>query len=231
MRYAVLADIHGNQYAMKAVLNEVKKAGIDKLLLLGDYVGYYYGADELLDLLRQWDIKAIKGNHETLLFRAIKDPSELKKITGKYGSGHKAAIEVLDERDLDLLRSLPEQIEFSVNDLNILLCHGSPWDEDEYVYPDADETTIQKYDDYDHDYIFYGHTHYACEHRRGKKRIINPGSVGQSRLKGGIACWGIFDADKHKFEFRQTPYDTAPLRKEVKELDPTNPYNYEILCR
>jgi len=231
MRYAVLADIHGNEYALKAVLDDVKEAGIDKLLLLGDYVGYYYGADVILDLIRQWDFKAIKGNHETLFFRAINDPSYLKEITGKYGSGHEVALKKLKESDLELLRSFPHQLEFSVNDLSILLCHGSPWDNDKYVYPDADEDTLQKYDDRDHDYIFYGHTHYACELRRGHKKIINPGSVGQSRQKGGIAFWGVFDANRNEFEFCQTPYETKPLREIVKDLDPSIPYNYEILCR
>lgn len=231
MKFAVLADIHGNEYALKAVLEELQKAGINELLLLGDYVGYYYSARKILELIRQWDFKAIKGNHEKLLFRAIVSPSFLEEITVKYGSGHKSALELLPESDLAFLRALPEHLEFSVNNLNILMCHGAPWDPDEYVYPDVDESILQKYDDYDFDYIFYGHTHYACEHQRGDMRIINPGSVGQSRQKGGIAYWGVFDADSNEFEFCSTLYDTTVLRETVKKSDPSITYNHDILCR
>ena len=231
MRYAVLADIHGNEYALRAVIKDVKKACIDELILLGDYVGYYYGVDVIIDMIRDWDFKAIKGNHETMLLKAVQIPSYMQEITKKYGSGHKIAMKHLKESNLDFIRSLPHQVEFSVNNLDILLCHGAPWNNDEYVYPDAKESVLQKYDDYDYDYIFYGHTHYACKHQRNQKQIINPGSVGQSREKGGIAFWGVFDANKNEFEFRQTFYDTTTLREIVMQIDPSNSYNYEILCR
>lgn len=231
MRYAVLADIHGNDYALRAVLSEVKKAGIEELLLLGDYVGYYYGADTVLELIREWDFKAVKGNHETLLFKAMDDPSFLKEITKKYGSGHEFAMKNLTERDMDFLRSLPHQLEFSADDQKILLCHGTPWDEDEYVYPDAGESTLKQYDDYDYDFIFYGHTHYACEHQRDPMKVINPGSVGQSRQKGGAAFWGILDTGRKAFEFCQTPYKTEALGKKVKKMDPSISYNYEVIHR
>lgn len=231
MKYAVLADIHGNEYALKAVLDEVRKAGIKELLLLGDYVGYYYGSKKILELISEWDFKAIKGNHESLLFSAIGSISFLKELTSKYGSGHELALNRLSKSDLTFLRALPQDIQFSVNELNVLLCHGAPWDPDEYVYPDAEESTLQKYSDYNYDYIFYGHTHYACEHQMGRMRIINPGSVGQSRQKGGEACWGVFDAGQNAFEFCSTQYDTTALRETVKETDPSIPYNYEILCR
>lgn len=231
MRYAVLADIHGNEYALRAVLSDVEKAGIEELLLLGDYVGYYYGADIIIDLIRKWDFKAVKGNHESLLFRALNTPAYLNELTNKYGTGHELALKYLSESDLSFLRLLPHQFEFSVNDQKVLLCHGTPWNNEEYVYPDAGESTLKKYDDYDFDFIFYGHTHYACEHQRNRKKIINPGSVGQSRQKGGIAFWGIFDADRKAFEFCQTPYDTDALGVKVKKQDPLISYNYEVLHR
>ena len=51
MKIAILSDIHGNNTALKAVLMEIDKIGVDKILFLGDYVGYYYSPDIIFNLM------------------------------------------------------------------------------------------------------------------------------------------------------------------------------------
>ena len=67
MKVAVLSDIHGNHYALKEVLNIARNEKVEKLLVLGDIVGYYYHPEKVMDMIKDWDYELIKGNHEILL--------------------------------------------------------------------------------------------------------------------------------------------------------------------
>ena len=231
MRYAVLSDIHGNQYALEEVLKEIKRQGILKLLLLGDYVGYYYGITSILKQIRQFDFVAIRGNHEDLLLDGIKDGRVLKLLDDKYGTSHRRCIETLPKHELNFLTKLPRTCELKIDGLTVLLCHGAPWSTNEYVYPNADNVVLNKYNDYSYDFIFFGHTHYRTVFDRNGMQVVNPGSVGQSRQMGGIAYWCILDTEHKKVEFKNTPYDISPLVKEVISNDPVLSYNLKILSR
>lgn len=229
--YAVLSDIHGNQYALEEVLKEVEKLRINKLLLLGDYVGYYYGIVSILEQIRRFDFVAIRGNHEDLLLDAMIDQDFLTVLDGKYGTSHSRCIKTLPKYELDYLTQLPRTYELQLDNLKVLLCHGAPWSTVEYVYPNADEATLSRYDDYQYDFIFFGHTHYRAAFDRGGMQVINPGSVGQSRQKGGMAYWGILDTEQKKFEPMTTPYDVAALEEEVRMNDLELGYNLKVLSR
>ena len=174
---------------------------------------------------------AIRGNHEDLLLDGMKDSRVLKSLDVKYGTSHRRSIETLSKHELNFITNLPRTCELKIDGINILLCHGAPWCTYEYVYPNADDVVLNKFDDYSHDFIFFGHTHYRTVFDRNGMQVINPGSVGQSRQMGGIAYWCILDTEQKKVEFMNTPYDTAPLVKEVINNDPVLSYNLNILSR
>ncbi|MFO0212044.1 MAG: metallophosphoesterase family protein, partial [Pseudanabaena sp.] len=73
MKIGVLSDIHGNHLALEAVLKEARKLGVEKLLILGDLVGYYYHSVEVLRQLEEWSTEMIGGNHEEMMKLAQKD--------------------------------------------------------------------------------------------------------------------------------------------------------------
>lgn len=231
MKYAILSDIHGNQYALKEVLREVDKLQITKLLLLGDYVGYYYGIEQILEQIKHFEYVAIKGNHEELLHKGLSEEGFFDVLDKKYGTSHRRCMKSLSSERIDYLIGLPNLLELKLENLNVLLCHGTPWDKDEYVYPDSDLVTLRKFDSYSFDFIFYGHTHYSSVFDRNGMQVINPGSVGQSREKGGVACWGILDTQTRKFEQMATSYDVKRLEDEVLKYDPGLRYNLDVLRR
>lgn len=231
MKFAVLSDIHGNSHALDAVLAEVRREEISTLLLLGDYLGYYYRPDIVLDMLQPFKKFMIRGNHEDMLELVLRDETALAKITEKYGQGLKHALQRLTRTQTETLVSLPEQLPLEFAGIRILLCHGSPWDADAYIYPDAPAALVKRYDDYEFDFIFSGHTHYACAFKTTHGLAINPGSVGQSRRKGGYAEWVLLDTANSSFQFRSTPYPVEDLRREVAELDLDTSYHYRILTR
>lgn len=231
MKLAVLSDIHGNFDALEAVLREARAGQADRLLVLGDSVGYYYQPGQVMQALAGWDTEMIRGNHEEILCRLIDDPSMEPAITRKYGSGHRCALDQLDAAQISLLRSLPETKRISIGPVSLLLCHGSPWDAGQYIYPDAAEEVLKRFDDYPSHFILFGHTHYACCFKTRSGLAVNPGSVGQSREKGGQASWALIDTANRTVRFRNTPYDSAALEAQAAKLDPDYSYGRMILTR
>lgn len=234
MYIGILGDIHGNAHALDVVLKSAKEKNVEKLLCTGDYVGYYYEPDKVMAMLNEWDWVGVSGNHEGMLLD-WKNGKKRKKIEAKYGSGIAVAAKKLSEETISHLCSLPHTKKINIEGYKIVICHGSPWDRDIYIYPDADENTINELFSYnpDFDLLIYGHTHYPVKWERGRKKIINPGSVGQPRDRGGYAGWAILsvNTDSIGVQLQKTKYDVSRLLSDVKTFDQNNKYLYEVLVR
>ena len=161
MKIGVISDIHGNYDALVEVLKKAKKEEVEHLLILGDIVGYYYHPDKILELLSEWSFDMIKGNHENILEDLIANPSLGETTRLKYGSGHNEAINKLTNQQLGFLSSLPETKSVQFDEVSILMCHGSPWSNEYYIYPDSEKEVILKCDSKEHDFVLIGHSHYA----------------------------------------------------------------------
>lgn len=231
MKIAVLSDIHGNNTALEAVLKDINKQNINKILLLGDFVGYYYHPDKVLDLLKDFEVMAIKGNHEEFLRNSILDKQFAKNIYNKYGSGINQAINKLKPEQIEYLINLPEKITLNIDNLTFELCHGSPWDNNFYIYPDSDNSIVEKCTLSGADFVLIGHSHYPFIKEKNNTVIINPGSVGQSRVKGGTANYSIIDTEKKEFSLKETDYKVYDIIDEVKARDPHIEYLHKVLIR
>ena len=231
MKVAVISDIHGNYDALKAVLKKARKEGVEHLLVLGDIVGYYYHPDKILDALSEWSFDIIKGNHEYILEDLINDNSFGESIRLKYGSGHQEAIIKLSRDQLLFLKGLPDTKSIQYDQTSLLLCHGSPWSNDFYVYPDANNETLLECDSAEHDFVLIGHSHYQFAVKNKKSVLINPGSVGQSRQKGGMAFWCIINTENKSFQMLSTYYEIEHLLAEINNKDKDVEYLTKILLR
>ncbi|WP_462250693.1 metallophosphoesterase family protein [Ekhidna sp.] len=231
MIVAVISDIHGNHYALEKVLNEAKNSDVEKLLVLGDIVGYYYTPDRILSMLDEWDYELIRGNHEILLQQLSNNEISLSTLQPKYGSGHKIALDRLEKEQIHKLVSAPDQQKLKIDNTTVLMCHGSNWDPYFYLYPDTDEEILKRSGEVNADFVFVGHSHYAFVHHNENNVLVNVGSVGQSRAKGGIANWLILDTVSQTFELKETSYDVNPLIEDVKKIDPEVDYLINVLKR
>jgi predicted phosphodiesterase len=227
MKVAVLSDIHGNFFALDAVIKEFPPE-IQELWVLGDITGYYYQTKEVLGLLKKFPVKAVLGNHEQVLMQTFDSEDIGDNYYNKYGSSLKVAAETLSQRELDYLFNLPMTLNTTED---ILLSHGSPWNFKEYVYQDADKSILDKFIYFAETIFFIGHTHHQmCISYRGKT-IINPGSVGQPRNNKTGAHWAIFDTETYQLEFRTTLYDLSPLLQLIEKIDPQNNYLKTVLIK
>jgi len=231
MDVAILSDIHGNIYALKEVIKECKESGVDRFLVLGDLVGYYYQPKEVLETLLSFNVIMIQGNHERLLENLVKGKIEKDALSKKYGCGHHIAANSLSKGQLDYLFNLPKQTSLTIENTTFSLNHGSPNDQDQYLYPDTDKKTLEECNSTKVDFVLVGHSHYAFEYNCNNSILLNVGSVGQNRQKSGIATWGLINSITSEYKLMKTFYDTEPLYNEAKEKDPLIPYNYNILKR
>jgi putative phosphoesterase len=231
VKLALLSDIHGNHFALQAALDAAADAGADALAVSGDLVGYYFEPLRVVELLLAWDCHLVRGNHEEMLAKAISDPDFLLEVDARYGTGLRCAIEQLDLEQLVMLAELPSTLRLQIGDGRILLCHGSPWNVDQYIYPSASDELLARCAAQEFDLVMLGHTHYPMLRQIGATLLVNPGSVGQPRNRVRGAHWALYDTETHSVDFRVEPYDMSALVDECRRRHPDLPYLSEVLLR
>ena len=231
MKYAILSDIHGNSDALEAVLNEVKSLKITHIFNLGDLVGYYYNTKKCIELLELFVYQSIQGNHERMLYDSRKNQIQRSNYLKKYGSSFEIALKLLTYEQLEKYTNLPSSLSIKFNEDVALLCHGSPWGQDEYIYQNSSSEIFEKLFSMPQRYTFIGHNHYQFKITQNEKILISVGSVGQNRKVGGIANWATFDETTNQIDLKSTQYSTQPLKNMVASTDPNLAYLTEILSR
>lgn len=231
MKLGLLGDVHGNASALESVLDSAVSHATDMLLVTGDLVGYYFDAPQVVQLLAPWEKYVVRGNHEDMLCRARENPAALSEIEERYGSAIAVALETLSPNELDMLCNLPHPLDIEIDGMRILLCHGAPWDNDFYVYPDAADDILTKCAIQEFDIVVMGHTHYPMLKKVGKTQLINPGSVGQPRNRQPGAQWALLDTSTGEITLHNETYDIEPLLAEVKQRHPELPYLANVLTR
>jgi len=226
-----MGDIHGNDLALQAVLEAASAAKVDRLLVTGDLIGYYFAPLHVLELLSGWKCDVVRGNHEEMLAKARNDSAYLATVEARYGSGVRVAIEQLSSKQVDSLCSLPHPLDIDVDGIRILLCHGSPGNLNQYIYPDTDIEMLAVGLAQNYDLVLMGHTHYPMLRNIRGTMFVNPGSVGQPRDRKPGASWALFDTQDHSIELRRESYDSTSLARECQLRHPELPYLFEVLQR
>jgi predicted phosphodiesterase len=177
MRFAVIADIHGNARALRAVLADMDALGVADAVNLGDFFSGPLDAGETAALLMSRDFPSIRGNHDRYLITQARDDMALSDG---------AAFDQLSETHLDWIRSLPETLTMHGE---VFLCHGTPTSDQTYwleqVNPDGSlrRATLPEIEveaiGIDASLILCAHTHLPrIVHLADGRLIVNPGSVG-----------------------------------------------------
>jgi diadenosine tetraphosphatase ApaH/serine/threonine PP2A family protein phosphatase len=187
MRFAAIADIHGNYLALEAVLADIRARGIEDIVDLGDMASGALHPRRTMDRLMELDAVHVLGNHDRYL---------IDRPVDRMGSWDRPAHAELDAGHLDWLRSLPATRIFAGR---IFLCHATPASDEIYwlerVFPDgtvamADLAGIEAAAfGVEQRLMLCAHSHIARAVRLGDGRlIVNPGSVG---------CPGYRDVHPH----------------------------------
>jgi putative phosphoesterase len=229
-RLALLADVHGNGDALRAVLADLdERGGADQLLVLGDIVLLGPDPDEVVDLLIARDSVGVYGNVDEFLlgtdwhtFRPRNEEDEADRAVCLW------ALERIGGEAEAWLRSLPFQRELTVSSQRLLLVHGSPRSEREAINVDTpDDKVREMVVGSDADLILCGHTHESLDRTVESVRLINPGAVGIPRGEAGTARYALLSWEgEWRVEFRLVPYDVE--KTIARLLAARRPYRFWV---
>jgi len=184
VKIAFISDIHSNLQALETVLKDITERGVDEIYCLGDLTSYHCFPNEVIDTVRRRNIPTIMGNND------------LDIVEGRIrvGSPKEWNLKELSSKNLNWLKSLPDEIEIQKLNRKIKLVHGSPRKIDEYMYEGTGSTTSLLRGE-EADILVVGHTHlpYYCKY--GDKLLINSGSVGKPKLGRPNATYAILELD------------------------------------
>lgn len=230
MRIAVLSDIHGNFQALLAVLADLAGNEVDRIVTLGDNVGYGPEPEEVIKTLTEQKILSVVGNHEL----ALRSRSYFQRLNSTPRISLEITCKLMSRESFAYCLSLPVYLVLH----GARFVHGCPPESvTTYLWNPSEARLARIFAGFTECLGFFGHTHaVACytAHEQGYREeetalkrlglnpehryLINPGSVGQPR--DGIsnhAKYGIWDLQEQSFTWRAVPYDVQKSVRLLKE--------------
>ncbi len=233
MRYLILSDIHSNLEALETCL-ALAGDKYDQLLCLGDLVGYGPDPNAVISRMQPLAKVIVRGNHDKACC-GLTDAEDFNYLARAATEWTRAQ---LTPEYLEFLRELPNG---PVRIDGIELVHGSPIDEDEYIFDSLG--AAQAFQSAEAPLVFFGHSHQQggfmltadkrlqpvslppikndeparISLRQDARFLLNPGSIGQPRDGDSRAAFAILDRDREQVDFYRTPYDRAKTQKKMRE--------------
>ena len=223
MKFAIIADIHGNLDAFQVVLEDAKKQQVTHYACLGDVVGYNANPKECLDIVRAMNMPCVKGNHDEY----CSSEEHLEGFNPAAAEAVNWTRTQLSDDDRQWLRDL----KYTRMVTNFTLVHatldgpqrwGSVFDK----LAAAASFTYQNTS-----VCFFGHTHVPVAFMKdsvvrggtyskfktepGKKYFVNVGAVGQPRDNNPKAAYVLYDTVDGTIEIRRLDYDIAAAQKKI----------------
>ena len=232
MRYLILSDMHANWSAFEAVLRRARRKRFDAVLVLGDLVGYGAAPNQVVEAVRKLGPRlfTVRGNHD--------------KVVSGIDSGANFNQTALTAAQWTTTRLTPANLRY-VRDLpqgpiqiepGMAICHGSPLDEDTYVFSDVDAWEI--FSNFPVPVTFFGHTHipslFSLEGRvlgvralRGRtgtlylqpggRYLVNPGSIGQPRDRDPRASYMTYDSERRIVRWHRVEYPIEEAQRRIRK--------------
>jgi predicted phosphodiesterase len=233
VRYLILSDMHANWDAFEAVLRRARRKRFDSVLVLGDLVGYGAAPNQVVEAVRRLGPRlfTVRGNHDKVV-TGIDNGANFNQtaLTAAQWTTTR-----LTPANLRYIRDLPKgplQVEPGV-----AICHGSPLDEDTYVFSDADAWEI--FSGFQMPVTFFGHTHipsvFSFEGRwppgvralhgrtgtlhlqPGHRYLLNPGSIGQPRDRDPRASYMTYDSERRIVRWYRVEYPIEEAQQRIRK--------------
>ena len=223
-----MSDIHANGEALDAVAREIARRGPDRVVHLGDLVGYNAEPERCVAWAAENAVDGVMGNHDAVVCGKSGgenfNPPAL--VAARWSAAH------VSHGSAAFLSRLPDRVAIGED---ILLVHGAPSDPDRYLFRlrDAEEEMAAFARGTGPRVVFFGHTHVPAAFvrkaggavaaaplavfrlERGDRAMLNPGSVGQPRDRDPRASFLIFDTDTGEASWVRVPYDVKACQARI----------------
>ena len=214
-KIAIFTDSHGLYEPTLEALEDARKDGVTEIYSLGDNIGTGSNPGEVIDLLEEYNVKSLKGNHEIYALDGIDSMSghlssdAMKEEAKKNSDWTKSK---LTSEQIEEIRKCPEELEIEIGGKKVLLCHHTK----DY------NTGKEKYDTDKYDDVFQGHEHFES----GNKNIHTVRAVGMGYSPNdskGIASYIELvekpDGNGYDIIKRTVNYSLERSKREIDESD------------
>ena len=230
MRFGLLSDVHANLPALEAALAVLEHRGVDQLLVAGDLVGYGGQPDECLTTLAEVGARCVLGNHDLFVL----DRLPATRFPPLARRSAELTRSLLSPDSHAFLTGLPLRLQSGT----VVMTHGSLDDPEEYVVHESravDLLSRLPLEAPGTDTLVLGHTHRqwcvvagqkpgrargTVEIPQERPRLLNPGSVGQSRQheRRPRSRFALYDSSSGRVEFLRADYDVEASREALRRL-------------
>lgn len=201
MKIAILSDIHGNMQALDAVLADIKKNNCENVLCLGDLALAGPEPEKVIDFVKhQNDWTVIQGNTDKMIADfSLEILNSVKSAFPAMGNSLENDVKIISQNNKEYLKNLPVNKELNINDVKILMVHGSPRRNNEDILPNKPIKEIEEImTGVNANIVLCGHTHIPCGYQTNNKlTVINVGSVGRPMTQDAKPCYVILNIDKN----------------------------------
>jgi diadenosine tetraphosphatase ApaH/serine/threonine PP2A family protein phosphatase len=221
LKIALISDIHGNLEALQAALASIDRRAPQKIICLGDVVGYGANPLECLEIVRSRADLHILGNHDA----AGAGRDDLTYFNEFARAALVWTQTVLSAAQKDYLSSRP--LVEHVGDLHLV--HATPKNPEAWNYVFSAGDMAEQFPEVKGSVCFVGHSHIPGEYwerkaeagaadssRKLNRRIVNVGSVGQPRDRNSKLCYVIYDDESGQVEFIREEYDVETAAGKIR---------------
>ncbi len=230
MKLAILTDIHANREAFEAVLGDAQARGAERLVFLGDIVGYGpepgWCCDKVAALVAEGAL-CVQGNHDAAAAGADEGMSTNARLAMDWTKAQLTRDQKAFLKALPLMEALD----------GLLFVHASASDPGAFSYVTSDNRAAPSFRASTARVICCGHTHIpllaSCDLGgvvrqqefkpnlpipllRSRRWLAVVGAVGQPRDGVAQAGWALLDTESNELTFRHTPYDAAAVAAKVR---------------
>ncbi len=250
---AIVSDIHANVAAWEAVKKDIQSHNVTEIISLGDLVGYGPEPLEVIDVAMDFTVNLMGNHDEAVIFEPVGfNYRALTAIRWTKKALESGFFGIKNKKRMSFLKSL--KLRHQEN--GCLFVHGSPREPTtEYILKgdalsahQGQPQALAKMEDIFSQFenlCVVGHTHIPCvigeDHsyrsekdldykftpEKGKKYVLNVGSVGQPRDRDTRACYVLWD--DNKFIWRRVEYDLSVTAKKIRALKELDDYNADRL--
>jgi predicted phosphodiesterase len=217
MRVAALYDIHGNLPALEAVLQDVRRAQVDHVVVGGDVVPGPMPRETLACLLDlDIPVQFIQGNGDRVVLAQMAG-TESSEVPEQFREVIRWTAQQLRPEHERLLASWPKTLRVEILALGeVLFCHATPRNDTEvFTRLTPEDRLIPVFEGLDVPAVVCGHTHMQFDRIIGRTRVVNAGSVGMPFEEPG-AYWLLLGPD---VQLRRTLYDLAKAAERIRQTE------------
>jgi predicted phosphodiesterase len=223
MRIAVISDIHGNQTALEAVLEDVSQQPVNQLIIAGDLCLNGPRPAQVLEIIQGLNCPVIQGNVDVEVVTSAPDKGEKKRSTAAWTR------EQIGQAGVRYLASLPTSYRVANGEgSDLLVVHANPLNLEDAIFPNAPDSMLEHLLgslDPAIGALAFGHLHIAYTRRWRHLLLVDVASCGLPRDEDLRAAYGILSWQDGAWEaeIRRVPYDVKAVVKQIKSSGMPNP--------